>query len=219
MQQSASMENGAMLGMPPPVGVRALLLDDSSFDRARIRRMSTKSPVPVQLDEVGSIEELDHAVHAQRYDLILIDYRLPVGNGMQALDHILNTPKNRDAGKIMITGDCTVDTAVQALRGGCHDFLNKSEMTADVLNTAMTNALTLSREKVMTEASYQQEMLRQGLVAALMDERVTGNVVSLVKEQLSLTQPDRPLLFNQMDTREIDALLSKFEEDDVFIFH
>lgn len=219
MYESAPLNNATMTDMPPPVGIRALLLDDSSFDRARIRRMSAKAEMPVQLDEVGSIEELDRAVQAEKYDLILIDYRLPVGDGMQALDHILGTPRNRDAGKIMITGDGAVDTAVRAMRGGCHDFLTKSEMTAEALSQSMNNALTVARERVMSEASYQHEMIRQGLIAALTDETVTGNVVSLVQQQMLKTRPDRPILMNQMDAGDVDALLAGFDDEDEFIFH
>lgn len=219
MYQSVPLENKAMTGMPPPMGIRALLLDDSSFDRARIRRLSTKAEMPVQLDEVGSIEEMDRAVHAEKYDLILIDYRLPVGDGMQALEHVLSTPKNRDAGKIMITGDGAVDTAVRAMRNGCHDFLPKSEMTAEALSASMNNALTVARERVMTQESYQQEMLRQGLIAALTDETVTGNVVSLVQQQLLKTQPKRSPFVSEMDSGDIDALLAGFEEEDDFVFH
>ena len=219
MYQSVPVENTALTDMPQPVAIRALLLDDSSFDRARIRRLSAKSRMPIQLDEVGSIEELDHAVQTEKYDLILIDYRLPVGDGMEALDHVLQAPKNRDAGKIMITGDSAVYTAVRAMRGGCHDFVSKSDMDAEVLNNAMSNAITLARERTMSQAQYQHEIIRQGLLAALTDETVTGNVVSLVKEHLGNTQPDRPMFVNHMDPAAVDALVHGFSDDDEFIFH
>jgi len=219
MYQSVPVENTGLTDMPPPVAVRALLLDDSSFDRARIRRLSRKAQMPVQLDEVGSIEELDHAVQTEKYDLILIDYRLPVGDGMQALDHVLQAPMNRDAGKIMITGDSAVDTAVRAMRGGCHDFLSKSDMNAELLNQAMFNAMTVARQRSMTQMDQQHEIIRQGLIAALTDDAVTGNVVSLVKQQILKTLPDRPMLMNQMDPAEVDMLITGLTEDDEFVFH
>lgn len=219
MYQPIPLENNDMAGMPSPVPICALLLDDSSFDRARIRRLSRKAEMSIQLDEVGSIEELDDAVSNERYDLILIDYRLPVGDGMQALNRILQAPKNKDAGKIMITGDAAVDTAVRAMRGGCHDFLSKSNMNADLLNQAMRNAMTLARERMMTQADYHCDMIRQGLVAALTDDTVTENVVSLVKKQLLATLPDRSGLLHEMNVADVDALLSSFTDDDEFVFH
>jgi len=114
--------------MPLPREVRCLLLDDSNFDRARIRRLSKQTNMSIHIDEVDSIAQMDKAVEAENYDLIMIDYRLPVGDGMVALEHVMQSEHNKDAGKIMITGDGARQTAVQAMRAGCHDFLTKEEM-------------------------------------------------------------------------------------------
>ena len=219
MFQSVPVENTGFTAPPPPSAVKALLLDDSSFDRARIKRLSRKAQMPVQLDEVGSIEEMDRAVQQEQYDLIMIDYRLPVGDGMEALQHVLSDPRHRDVGKIMITGDNAVDTAVRAMRGGCHDFLAKEDMNSELLSQAMVNAMTLARQRQMSQADYQREVIRQGLVAALADDEVQGNVVSLVRQQLIKTLPDRPHFINVMDPGDVDTLLQNLHEDDDFIFH
>ena len=219
MFQSVPLENNGMVDPPPANPVRALLLDDSSFDRARIKRLSRKADMLVQLDEVSSIEEMDRAVKESVYDLIMIDYRLPVGDGMEALNHVLLDPRHRDAGKIMITGDNAVDTAVRAMRGGCHDFLPKEGMNAELLSQAMVNALTLARQRHEMHSDYHREVIRQGLVAAFADDEVQGNVISLVRQQLALTRPDRPQLMNVMHPGDVDALLSGFSEEDEFIFH
>ena len=207
--------------IPVPRSIRALLLDDSNFDRARIRRLSNRTQLPIQLDEVGTIEELDHAVNSASYDLIMIDYRLPVGDGFTALETIQHNPLNKGAGTIMITGDGALDTAVTAMRRGCHDFLSKDAMTADQLKTAMMNAMTVAtqRRDLALQAEHQREIIRQGLTAALMDERVQGTVISLFQRQMALTQPDRPRLWPDHDPRELDALLACLHDEDEFIFH
>ena len=74
-------------GAFPPV-IKALLLDDSTFDRARIRRLGQKTDLALQLDEVSSIAEMKDAVARQVFDLIMIDYRLPQGDGLGVLDYI-----------------------------------------------------------------------------------------------------------------------------------
>lgn len=221
MFQAMPMETTGLVDVPPPTTVRALLLDDSNFDRARIRRLSQRTGLSIELDEVGSIAELDMAVAKQRYDLIMIDYRLPVGDGMQALNHVLQSPRNRDAGKIMITGDNAQETAVKAMRGGCHDFLTKETIDAAVLTHSMVNAITLARQRqVLTARSLKQrEMVKQGVVAAMADNEVRGNVVSLVAEQLKLTVPDRPNMRDIIDPGEMDALLQSLIEDDGFTLH
>jgi CheY-like chemotaxis protein len=201
--------------------IRALLLDDNNFDRQRIRRLNHKTELGVQLDEVGSIEELDSAVRLASYDLIFIDYRLPIGDGMTALSHILDDPMNRDAGKIMITGDAAVDTAVQAMRGGCHDFLAKESMSVETLREAMLNAMSIASQKLQLQiqSDYQRDIIRQGLVDALKNSEVQGNVMAMVQQQFAQAPPARPQLISAIESSEIDALLAVFADEDEFLFH
>lgn len=201
--------------------IRALLLDDNNFDRQRIRRLNHKTELGVQLDEVGSIEELDSAVRLASYDLIFIDYRLPIGDGMTALSHILDDPMNRDAGKIMITGDAAVDTAVQAMRGGCHDFLAKESMSVETLREAMLNAMSIASQKLQLQiqSDYQRDIIRQGLVDALKNSEVQGNVMAMMQQQFAQAPPARPQLISAIESSEIDALLAVFADEDEFLFH
>jgi CheY-like chemotaxis protein len=219
MHLSTPQENTGFTAPPTPASVRVLLLDDSSFDRARIKRLSRKASMVVHLDEVGSIEEMARAVRQSRYDLILIDYRLPVGDGMQALELVLQNPSNCNAGKIMITGDNAVNTAVRAMRGGCHDFLVKDGMNAELLSQAMTNAMALARQNQVLQSDMQRENIRQGVVAALNDSEVRHNVAAILRAELGGTRTDRTKIINTMDPSDLDALLAGLNEDDTFTFH
>lgn len=204
-----------------PRAIRALLLDDSNFDRARIRRLSKKTNLAIELDEVGSIAELDEVVARENYDLILIDYRLPVGDGIEALNVVLQNDLNRGAGKIMITGDEALQTAVKAMRGGCHDFLTKDEMSVEALRSAMLNALNAARQRLepLSDLETQREIIRQGLVAAMQDGEVQGNVVSIVQKQLATNQGVSGDLARLKENADLEALLSRFGDEDDFIFH
>lgn len=206
---------------PMPREIRALLLDDSNFDRARIRRLSDKTDLLIQLDEVDSIEAMDMAVVKENYDLILIDYRLPVGDGMLALDHVMKNERNKDAGKIMITGDGARHTAMQAMRGGYHDFLTKEEMDADGLRSAMINAVTLARQQqyLTMQATQHREAIREGLIAALQDSNVQRSVISLVSRNLLGAGDGSNELMSRFDASNVDALLAGLDDEDDFIFH
>jgi DNA-binding NtrC family response regulator len=221
MTANLQAETGGLAALPSPMPIRALLLDDSTFDRARIRRLSQHSDLVIEMDEVDSIAAMNAAVQCASYDLILIDYRLPVGDGMAALDLLLQDPTNRNAGKIMITGNAGIETAVQAMRGGCHDFLVKDDMNADLLRTAMLNALSLARHNRMMQqqADHQRNIIREGLVAALGDRAVLDTLASVVRAQLPLMEPGPPKLVAMMDPGEVDALLAGMLDEDEFIFH
>lgn len=191
--------------------VRALLLDDSSFDRARIRRLSQKTELDIDLDEVGSIAELDLAVKETTYDLILIDYRLPEGDGIEALDHILADPRNKDAGKIMITGNAAFGTAVQAMRGGCHDVLSKDEIDPGALRQAMMGALALARQRqAMADFARQQAgVVRTAVIDALSEPVVAQAFAALARA--GHAPPD-------LDSAAVDAFLATLTDEDEFIF-
>ena len=207
--------------MPMSRDIRVLLLDDSKFDRARIRRMSDKTNLSIQMDEVDSIATMNAAVARENYDLIMIDYRLPVGNGLDALDHVLQNDLNREAGKIMITGDGARETAVQAMRHGCHDFLTKEEMNADALRSAMLNALQTAqqRQMLLQQTEHQKEIIRLGLVAVMQDRDVQSNIISLIRQHLGAGGALNRGANGRLDDADMDALIASFGDTDDFIFH
>lgn len=159
-----------------------LILDDSKFDRHRIRRMSREAGIPIFMDEVASIDQMRGMLDEERFDLILIDYRLTDGTGLDALELVRNHPGNAHCPTIMVTGAADRDVAVRAMRLGCSDFLEKSELTAETLRAAVVSAIErstfgsggLRRKTVSGEASQtilnQFHTALQPEVAALMRE-------------------------------------------------
>lgn len=194
-----------------PREIRALLLDDNTFDRARIRRMTNRTDLSIHMDEVDSIHALDMAVAQENYDVILIDYRLPVGDGIEAVARVLSNEMNCRAGKIMITGDSAQDTAIAALRSGCHDFLIKDQIDASALRQAILNALCAVRPVSVSPppVSIDRDMIREGVRAAMQDAEVRGNVISMIRQAR----------FDDEKSAALDALLATLDHDDDFVFH
>ena len=211
---------GPQEGFYPHI-IKALLLDDSTFDRARIRRMSQKTRLMLDLREVCDIAEMKETVDHEAFDLILIDYRLPQGDGLDVLAHIQQSTLNSGAATIMITGDGDMETAVTAMRNGCHDFLTKDAMTTDQLRFAMVGAMhtaAAQRDRIAQEA-HQREVIRHGLTAALMDRDVQGTVVALFKAQFDQAITARGNIYAMQDHSDLDALLASLSDDDEFIFN
>lgn len=210
-----SPDNGAF-----PKIIKTLLLDDSTFDRARIKRLSQSGRLMVSLTEVGSIWEAKEAIAREVFDLILIDYRLPQGDGLEVLAHIQDSALNSDVATIMITGNGDMETAVTAMRNGCHDFLTKEAMTADQLRFAMVGAMQTAAEQrdQAAQSAHQREVIRQGLTAALMDRDVQGTVVSLFKEEMRQIIGGHAVFDAGQDHSDLEALLATLGDDDEFIF-
>ena len=91
-------------------------------------------------------------LNANRVDLVLQDIGLPDMDGYQVMDHILqNFPEIL---VIVITGEVTIESAVNALRRGAYDYLRKPFESTDFVNT-VDNALVrikLERQHLQSEA-------------------------------------------------------------------
>ena len=87
-----------------------------------------------------------------RIDLVIQDIGLPDMDGYQVMDHILQ--KFPGILVIVITGEVTIESAVNALRRGAYDYLRKPFESTDFVNT-VDNALDrikLERQHLESEA-------------------------------------------------------------------
>jgi CheY-like chemotaxis protein len=180
-----------------PKAIQALLLDDNTFD-------------------------MEDAVAKHAFDIILIDYRLPQGDGLEALVHIQQSDLNSSAGTIMITGQGDTQTAVTALRKGCHDFLTKDAMTADYLRQAMIGAIETAKKRrdLGVQIWHQNEIIRKCFAAALMDPDIQETLVTLFRDHFKgMLAPTQAATFGAEDHSELDALLASVDDNDEFIFN
>lgn len=146
--------------------INALILDDSKFDRQRIRRMTRDSGLPIYLDEVTSIEGLRTLLDADEFDVILLDYRLNSGDGLEALEMVRTHPKNAMCPTIMVSGVADPDVAIRAMRLGCSDYLAKSHIDAGSLKEAVVGAI--EKAGVMRGSEKRKSEMMQALVKAIL---------------------------------------------------
>ena len=155
--------NSFGLGTKDYSELRILVLDDDEFDRERLHRLSLTLPFPTKVDGADGLASLMRQLDAQTYDVILIDYRLSAGDGMDALE-IINTHKiNRSAAQIMVAGDPQFNVAVQAMKQGCDDFIAKDRLDAKSLQESVLDALIKSTHESSKTMNHDLQELAESI--------------------------------------------------------
>jgi diguanylate cyclase (GGDEF)-like protein/PAS domain S-box-containing protein len=152
-------------GEPPEQGgsARILVVDDE----ARLRRsLALLLEMPGrEIDECGTGAEAMSALSRQRYDLLLLDLRLPDMTGLDLMDWLGARLPSMTV--IVVSADDVIDSAIGALRRGAYDFVRKPYQPEELLRT-VDNALQrkhLERTNAVISAQLEQsERLHRYLV-------------------------------------------------------
>lgn len=102
----------------------------------------------------------------QNFDLALVDLRLPGIGGLEVLAALRQ--QSPDTTVIVLTAHASLETAVEALRHGAHDYLYKPCEPAQL------------RESVAKGLLKRQHQLRHHQVLAQLEERMSGNLEALL---------------------------------------
>jgi len=94
------------------------------------------------IDACGSVREGREAVQQKSYDLVLLDMKLPDGDGIDLLKHFREAMPRMAV--IVMTGYSTVQNAVQAMKLGASDYLTKP-FSDDELILAAEKAIAKKR--------------------------------------------------------------------------
>ncbi len=100
---------------------KILIIDDERSIRRALREILEFEEYQVFEAENGQ-EGLD-LLKANQYDLVFCDIKMPILDGMEVLEAIKKT--ENDTPFIMISGHGTIETAVEAIRKGAFDFIEK----------------------------------------------------------------------------------------------
>jgi DNA-binding NtrC family response regulator len=143
---------------------RILVIDDDDAVRESIGRMLRGVGYVVQ--PAGSGEEGIELARAGGFDVILSDLRMP---GLSGLDVLLRLRQVRvDAAFILMTGFGSIDTAVEAMKLGAVDFMQKPFFRDELL---MRVHGAVDRRQLARQVDLLQRQIQPfGLLDALVGE-------------------------------------------------
>jgi DNA-binding NarL/FixJ family response regulator len=201
--------------------IRTLLVDDSIFDRKRIRRLGDRIDLPLVFEETASVAGLKQCLDREKFDLFLIDYAMPEADGLAALAAIRAHGGHAGAASIMISGNSDARVAVAALKQGCHDFIPKEDMSPALLKRAMLAALA-GRGFVggfSPPPFVDAEQMRALMRMALSDQTIRDMLRAPLEEGLQAAARNIGLGWGLQSTQEVQQFLYDFIKPDEFEFY
>ncbi len=129
---------------------RILVIDDERAIRNTLKEILEFEgyTVDTAADGKSGVE----AARKQPYDLVYCDVKMPGMDGIEVLEQV------EDTTFIMISGHATVETAVEALKKGAFDFLEKP---IDLNRLLVTTKNALDRRQLQSEVKTKTEEVRK----------------------------------------------------------
>jgi two-component system, NtrC family, nitrogen regulation response regulator NtrX len=136
---------------------KILIVDDENSIRRTLREILEFEKYEV--DEAADGMECLVKLKQGKYDVVILDIKMPKLDGMEALERIQElTP---DTPVIMISGHATIDTAVEAVKKGAFDFVAKPPDLNRLLITirnAMDKSTLLSETRILKRKVYKSQV-------------------------------------------------------------
>jgi DNA-binding NtrC family response regulator len=115
--------------------IRMLIAEDDEILGTMLRDFLQKPERELQVKKNG--QEAIRDFKNQPYDIVIADLMLPGADGLQVLKEV--KARYPECEVIIITGYASLDTAIQAIRGGAYDYIRKP-FKLEELEVAVKNA-------------------------------------------------------------------------------
>ncbi|MGB5962683.1 MAG: response regulator, partial [Coleofasciculaceae cyanobacterium] len=137
--------------------IKILLVEDDEVDRMAVSRALKTTGLSAEIVAAIDCQSAIATLNQQSFDCVLMDYRLPDGDGLQLVQQI------RDLGLklplIVLTGQGDEQIAVQLMKLGASDYLPKSKLSPEMLTRSLRNAVRIYRAE--NQAAQANSLLRE----------------------------------------------------------
>lgn len=136
--------------------MNVLIVDDDIVDRELAIRTLKRSDIQCDFCEVESVNDALEKLESTSFDAILLDYNLPLRNGIELLQELKNDPDKHDIPVVMMSSSQEDELALNCINAGAQDFLIKSEINVFRLQRAVVNAQARADLEKKLYDSYQR---------------------------------------------------------------
>ena len=138
--------------------MKILIVDDERAIRNSLKEILSDEGYDVEVAENGL--EACQMVEKEKYDVIFCDIKMPVMDGIETLDKLV--AMGIDSAIVMISGHGEIDTAVECIKKGAFDFIQKPLDLNRILITiknAKEKVHLVKETRILKKKVYGQEMV------------------------------------------------------------
>ena len=151
--------------------MKILIIDDERSIRNSLKEILADEGYDVEVAENGV--QGCAMVEKEKYSVIFCDIKMPEMDGMEVLEKL--TEMGVDAAVVMISGHGDIDTAVECIKKGAFDFIQKPLDLNRILITIKnaTEKVSLVKEtRILKKKVYGQEMVGESHALVLVKEMI-----------------------------------------------
>lgn len=158
---------------------KILVIDDERPIRSTLKEILEFEKFEVDTAEDGEIGL--HMISKEKYDLVLCDIKMPKKDGMEVLTEVVE--KGIDVPVVMISGHGNIETAVEAIKKGAYDFIQKP---LDLNRTLVTLRNALERKDIVKENKTLKRKVSKGKITDIIGE---SDPILMIKEMINKVAP------------------------------
>lgn len=182
---------------------KALIADDDPDFRAMLVHRAERMGLSIAQAKNGS--EAIEALNEQPFDVLILDLYMPGHTGLEVFQAARKLDPDIQA--LVLTGNATVETAVEALRAGAYDYLMKPLESLAVFELSLTRALEhrfLLRENARLFAEVQRLAMTDPLTGLYNRHKLDEALSAEVERGHRYHRPLSAIMIDLDDLKEIN---------------
>ena len=187
---------------------KILIADDEQVIRELLLKFLSKEGYEVE-QAMDGYDALDK-IKKHNYDMLILDLKMPGINGMEVITKL--NELNKDISIIVITGYATLETAKNAIKQGCFEYITKPFNMDDVLATIKraftTRQLTQDKKRLEEQLKVTERLASLAEMGAGVAHEV-NTVLATIKIFLEMLRakfsPD------QKESRNLELIMDEVE--------
>jgi diguanylate cyclase len=120
--------------------MKILIVDDDVVERESVKRALNRIQENVHLTEADSVDKALILCNSIQFDVILLDYRMPVRDGLELILELRNRGLDNDNIILMMSNSEDDDLALECIEAGAQDFLLKKDINTNRLRRTILQA-------------------------------------------------------------------------------